>query len=164
MRVCPPGNELLHSNTYATRRWHPFDYVCGSPSKFYGWLSKAAVPEGPELWICGDCHVENLGPPANADGKFTVEIRDFDQIVIGNPAHDLIRLGLSLASALPAHGSSLRRGANRRRRPFATLNCGKWHRVCLPHVSVETKRSKFLKATSRSSSERLIWMLVYSLH
>ena len=84
-----------------------FDYVRGSPSKFYDWLSKesAGVPEGPELWICGVCHVGNLGPTANADGKFTVEIRDFDQIVIGNPAHDLIRLGLSLASALRAHGS-----------------------------------------------------------
>jgi uncharacterized protein (DUF2252 family) len=49
--------------------------------------------------ICGDCHVGNLGPVANADGRFKVEIRDFDQTVIGNPAHDLIRLGLSLAAA-----------------------------------------------------------------
>jgi uncharacterized protein (DUF2252 family) len=28
-----------------------------------------------------------------------IQIRDFDQTVIGNPSHDLIRLGLSLASA-----------------------------------------------------------------
>ena len=34
-----------------------------------------------------------------------VQIRDLDQTVIGNPAHDLIRLGLSLASA--ARGSDL---------------------------------------------------------
>jgi uncharacterized protein (DUF2252 family) len=33
------------------------------------------------------------------------QIRDLDQTVIGNPAHDLIRLGLSLASA--ARGSDL---------------------------------------------------------
>ena len=55
-------------------------------------------PEGPEVWICGDCHVGNLGPVANADGRFKVKIRDFDQTVIGNPALDLIRLGLSLAA------------------------------------------------------------------
>ena len=35
----------------------------------------------------------------------TVQIRDLDQTVIGNPAHDLIRLGLSLATA--ARGSDL---------------------------------------------------------
>jgi uncharacterized protein (DUF2252 family) len=77
------------------------DYVRGSPMQFYEWLEKgsAAIPEGPEVWICGDCHVGNLGPVANADGRFKVEIRDFDQTVIGNPAHDLIRLGLSLAAA-----------------------------------------------------------------
>jgi uncharacterized protein (DUF2252 family) len=77
------------------------EYVRGSPTKFYEWLEKdsAAIPQGPEIWICGDCHVGNLGPIANADGQFKVEIRDFDQTVIGNPAHDLIRLGLSLAAA-----------------------------------------------------------------
>ena len=73
----------------------------GLRSKFYEWLGKAsaAIPQGPEVWICGDCHVGNLGPVANAEGQFKVEIRDFDQTVIGNPAHDLIRLGLSLAAA-----------------------------------------------------------------
>ncbi len=42
---------------------------------------------------------------ANADGKVEIEIRDLDQTVIGNPAHDLIRLALSLATA--ARGSDL---------------------------------------------------------
>ena len=46
-----------------------------------------------------------LGPVANADGKIAIQIRDLDQTVIGNPAHDLIRLGLSLATA--ARGSDL---------------------------------------------------------
>ena len=39
----------------------------------------------------------DLSPTPTAN--FKVEIRDFDQTVIGNPAHDLIRLGLSLAAA-----------------------------------------------------------------
>jgi uncharacterized protein (DUF2252 family) len=82
-------------------------YVRGSTVKFYEWLDGAAgkVPEGPSVWICGDCHVGNLGPLADAKGRVAVQIRDLDQTVIGNPAHDLIRLGLSLASA--ARGSDL---------------------------------------------------------
>jgi uncharacterized protein (DUF2252 family) len=42
---------------------------------------------------------------ANPSGQIEIQIRDLDQTVIGNPAHDLIRLGLSLASA--ARGSDL---------------------------------------------------------
>lgn len=82
-------------------------YVRGSTAKFYEWLEAGAVklPEGPPIWICGDCHVGNLGPLADRRGKVAVQIRDLDQTVIGNPAHDLVRLGLSLASA--ARGSDL---------------------------------------------------------
>jgi uncharacterized protein (DUF2252 family) len=83
-------------------------YVRGNTSKFYDWLDSApgaAVPQGPPVWICGDCHVGNLGPIGNAKGRTDIQIRDLDQTVIGNPAHDLIRLGLSLASA--ARGSDL---------------------------------------------------------
>ena len=83
-------------------------YVRGSTSKFYEWLGaqkQHSLPEGPAVWICGDCHAGNLGPVADAKGRVEIQIRDFDQTVIGNPAHDLIRLGLSLATA--ARGSNL---------------------------------------------------------
>jgi len=82
-------------------------YVRGSTVKFYNWLEArpAGLPEGPPVWICGDCHLGNLGPLADANGRVALQIRDLDQTVIGNPAHDLIRLGLSLASA--ARGSDL---------------------------------------------------------
>ena len=82
-------------------------YVRGSTSKFYEWLEACPsnVPQGPSVWICGDCHIGNLGPIADIKGNVAVQIRDLDQTVIGNPAHDLIRLALSLASA--ARGSDL---------------------------------------------------------
>jgi len=83
-------------------------YVRGNTAKFYEWLDSAEavdIPAGPPVWICGDCHVGNLGPVASAKGTIDVQIRDLDQTVIGNPAHDLIRLGLSMASA--ARGSDL---------------------------------------------------------
>ena len=83
-------------------------YVRGSAVRFYQWLedsNRAALPEGPSAWICGDCHVGNLGPLAAINGGLAVQIRDLDQTVIGNPVHDLIRLALSLAMA--ARGSDL---------------------------------------------------------
>lgn len=85
----------------------PHAYVRGSTARFYEWLDKADVnlPQGPAIWICGDCHTGNLGPLADAHGRVDVLIRDLDQTVIGNPVHDLIRLALSLASA--ARGSAL---------------------------------------------------------
>jgi uncharacterized protein (DUF2252 family) len=83
-------------------------YVRGNTVKFYEWLEglkRGTLPDGPPVWICGDCHVGNLGPVANAAGRIEIQIRDLDQTVVGNPAHDLVRLGLSLASA--ARGSDL---------------------------------------------------------
>src|ERR1700734_3027491 len=83
-------------------------YVRGSTAKFYEWLDssrRCQFPDGPQVWICGDCYVGNLGPLADAKGRVLVQIRDLDQTVIGNPALDLIRLGLSLASA--SRGSDL---------------------------------------------------------
>jgi len=83
-------------------------YVRGSTVKFYEWLEqqkRGTLPEGPPVWICGDCHVGNLGPVAGIDGRVDIQIRDLDQTVIGNPAHDLIRLALSLATA--SRGSDL---------------------------------------------------------
>lgn len=83
-------------------------YVRGSTVQFYKWLAEGGqrvVPKGPPVWICGDCHVGNLGPLADSKGKIHIQIRDLDQTVIGNPNHDLIRLALSLSSA--ARGSDL---------------------------------------------------------
>jgi uncharacterized protein (DUF2252 family) len=83
-------------------------YVRGSTIQFYQWLEaqkRGTLPEGPAIWICGDCHAGNLGPVAGVDGRVEIQIRDLDQTVIGNPAHDIIRLALSLATA--SRGSDL---------------------------------------------------------
>jgi uncharacterized protein (DUF2252 family) len=78
-------------------------YVRGNTTRFYEWLKsksvQASIPAGPDVWICGDCHTGNLGPVADLEGKIDIQIRDLDQTVVGNPAHDLLRLGLSLAMA-----------------------------------------------------------------
>jgi uncharacterized protein (DUF2252 family) len=83
-------------------------YVRGNTGQFYAWLDdqgSSLLPEGPAIWICGDCHVGNMGPVADDQGQVRIQLRDFDQSVISNPAYDLIRLSLSLAMA--ARGSDL---------------------------------------------------------
>lgn len=108
--VAAPGErtEFLTAERNRKMAVSAHAYVRGSTTRFYEWLeasSRPALPEGPEAWICGDCHVGNLGPVASTDGALAIQVRDFDQTVIGNPAHDLIRLGLSLEMA--ARGSDL---------------------------------------------------------
>ena len=56
-------------------------YVRGSTAQFYDWLAEAdrgLVPAGPPVWICGDCHLGNLGPLADAAGRVRIRIRDLD--------------------------------------------------------------------------------------
>jgi uncharacterized protein (DUF2252 family) len=102
-------HPILQANRTLKMARSAHAYVRGNTAKFYEWLeaspAAARVPQGPSVWICGDCHLGNLGPLANGDGRVEIQIRDLDQTVIGNPAHDLIRLGLSLATA--ARGSDL---------------------------------------------------------
>jgi uncharacterized protein (DUF2252 family) len=88
-------------NQKMARSAHAF--LRGTTDHFYEWLindlNVKSIPSGPPIWICGDCHTGNLGPIADVGGDVDIQIRDFDQTVIGNPAHDLLRLALSMATA-----------------------------------------------------------------
>src|SRR5580698_2746864 len=100
--------QILTQSRQAKMAESAHRYVRGNTLQFYEWLKKHSarqIPKGPPIWICGDCHVGNIGPLADSDGKIEIQIRDLDQTVIGNPAHDLVRLALSLATA--ARGSDL---------------------------------------------------------
>jgi uncharacterized protein (DUF2252 family) len=108
--ICPPQRRqaVLAERRRLKMACSAHAYVRGSTLKFYEWLESSigrSLPEGPPVWICGDCHLGNLGPVADAKGRVKIAIRDLDQAVIGNPTHDLIRLGLSLATAI--RGSDL---------------------------------------------------------
>jgi uncharacterized protein (DUF2252 family) len=101
-----PSPDVRHEILLALRNkkmaLSPHAYMRGNTTQYYEWLHSQrshSLPHGPGIWICGDCHLGNLGPLADTDGKVAVQIRDFDQTVIGNPAHDLLRLALSLATA-----------------------------------------------------------------
>jgi uncharacterized protein (DUF2252 family) len=100
--------ELLDARRNLKMARSAHAYVRGNTVRFYQWLETSRakrLPVGPPVWICGDCHVGNLGPVADTEGNVEIAVRDLDQTVIGNPSHDLIRLALSLATA--ARGSDL---------------------------------------------------------
>ncbi len=105
MKPPRPGerSRLLdnHRARKMARSAHAF--VRGNTAEFYEMLAASSaaahVPSGPAVWICGDCHLGNLGPLSDGDGQVDIQIRDLDQSVIANPAYDLIRLGLSLETA-----------------------------------------------------------------
>jgi len=104
MKILSPDerHEILLARRNKKMALSPHAYMRGNTTQYYEWLHSQrghALPHGPGIWICGDCHLGNLGPLADTDGKVDVHIRDFDQTVIGNPAHDLLRLALSLATA-----------------------------------------------------------------
>jgi uncharacterized protein (DUF2252 family) len=82
-------------------------YVRGSTKRFYEWLLSTrgrSLPEAPAIWIGGDCHLGNLGPVAASNGDVAIQMRDLDQTVVGSPAHDLVRLALSMAMGVRASG------------------------------------------------------------
>ena len=102
--ILPPGRKaFLEERRRLKMAESAHAYVRGNTLQFYEWLSThsapKSIPEGPPIWICGDCHIGNLGPVSDLEGHVEIQIRDLDQTVIGNPAHDLLRLGLSLAMA-----------------------------------------------------------------
>jgi uncharacterized protein (DUF2252 family) len=71
-----------------------------------GWRRAAGLRlAGRRDGFCRDCHLGNLGAVADAHGRVAVQIRILDQTIIGDPAHDLIRLDPSFATA--ARGSDL---------------------------------------------------------
>jgi hypothetical protein len=126
-----PGKKTIVKNKQSVAgpggrasRWENIrkSKMARSPHAYEG-VERGALPQGPEIWICGDCHVGNLGPIGSASGKIQIQIRDLDQTVIGNPAHDLIRLSLSLASA--ARGSDVSAVSRRRIAPQQTKATGK---------------------------------------
>ena len=84
-----PGDraKALDANRRAKMAQSAHAYVRGNTLQFYEWLNKhsaRSIPEGPPIWICGDCHIGNIGPLADSKGKIEIQIRDLDQTVVGN--------------------------------------------------------------------------------
>lgn len=74
MKIPRPSARMPHliqlRNLKMARSAHA--YVRGSTVQFYEWLHSQMgrrLPQGPAIWICGDCHAGNLGPTGDAKGR-----------------------------------------------------------------------------------------------
>jgi len=164
--ICPPERRqvVLTEQRRLKMAVSAHAYVRGSTIKFYEWLGSSmarSLPQGPPIWICGDCHLGNLGPVADAKGRVKIAIRDLDQTVIGNPAHDLIRLGLSLATAirgsdLPGVTTALMLGQMIEGYESALADPGKNPRKSAAPASVQRVLKRALKRRWRHLAEERI--------
>lgn len=84
----------------------PHAFVRASAQLFYDVVEKtrSSIPKGPAIWICGDCHSENIGAVPTAHGSASLDPNDVDETVIGYPAHDLLRLALDVVVATRSFG------------------------------------------------------------
>jgi hypothetical protein len=85
-----PKNETLFWLQHAIAKWHDppmltFAEIPSSSTNSVEQKDHRDSQRGPPVWICGDCHVSNLGPLANAEAYVEIQIRDLNQTVIGNP-------------------------------------------------------------------------------
>ena len=73
--VITPANrtKVLDERRHLKMAESAHAYVRGNTAQFYEWLKsksvRAAIPAGPDIWICGDCHTGNLGPVADVEGN-----------------------------------------------------------------------------------------------
>src|ERR1700723_1496261 len=86
--ICKPEDReaVLTERRQMKMAFSAHSYVRGSTLKFCEWLGSStarSLPQGPPVWIYGDCHLGNLGPVADAKGRVKSAIRDLDQTVIG---------------------------------------------------------------------------------
>ena len=84
-----------------------FAFLRATAELYDGRLEAKDLPESPEIWICGDLHVENFGAVAGSKGKSLFQVNDFDQCALAPVAADLVRLLTSIrvaASTLELQG------------------------------------------------------------
>ena len=101
--------ELLSTTRARKMARSAHAYVRGNTRQFYEWLEaqprRIAARRAGRSGSAATATSATSGRSPTCTGGVEIQIRDLDQTVIGNPAHDLIRLGLSLAMA--ARGSDL---------------------------------------------------------
>jgi len=74
----------------------PFRFFRGTCHLFYEDLAKDSLPASPNVWMCGDLHMENFGSFKGDNRLVYFDINDFDESVLGPAAWDLARFITSI--------------------------------------------------------------------
>jgi uncharacterized protein (DUF2252 family) len=70
------------------------------------WPTLKPVDPGPDILICGDLHLENLGAYRAENGDFVFDLNDFDEALVGPCSLDLVRCSTSILLAAQVWGLS----------------------------------------------------------
>jgi uncharacterized protein (DUF2252 family) len=70
------------------------------------WPTLKPVDPGPDILLCGDLHLENLGAYRTEEGTFAFDLNDFDEALVGPCSLDLVRCSTSILLAAQVWGLS----------------------------------------------------------
>jgi len=70
------------------------------------WPTLKPLDPGPDLLVCGDLHLENLGAYRAEGGDLLFDINDFDEALVGHCSLDLVRCSTSILLAAQVWGLS----------------------------------------------------------
>ena len=74
----------------------PFRFFRGTCHLFYEDLSKVDLPESPNVWMCGDLHIENFGSFKGDNRLVYFDLNDCDEGILGPASWELVRIITSI--------------------------------------------------------------------
>jgi uncharacterized protein (DUF2252 family) len=87
----------LQKIKYDKMRKDPFSFFRGSCHLFHeDWPIGAEIDRAPQLFVCGDLHLENFGTYKGADRQVYFGINDFDDGMYTSLTRDITRLAVSM--------------------------------------------------------------------
>jgi uncharacterized protein (DUF2252 family) len=88
--------DNLQKIKYDKMKKDPFSFFRGSCHLFHeDWPIGAEIDRAPQLFICGDLHLENFGTYKGGDRQVYFGMNDFDEGMYGAMTRDITRLAVS---------------------------------------------------------------------
>ena len=104
--------ELL-AKKYLALRSSPFSFLRGTNHLFYDRVAASGYAvAAPNVWCCGDLHLENFGSYKGDNRQVYFDINDFDEAALAPASWELVRLAASLQVGLDELGLSQPRVAS----------------------------------------------------
>jgi uncharacterized protein (DUF2252 family) len=89
--------EKLRQSKYEKMKADPFSFFRGSCHLFHAdWPMGSEIDRAPQMFICGDLHLENFGTYKGANRQVYFGMNDFDEGMYGALTRDITRLAVSV--------------------------------------------------------------------
>jgi uncharacterized protein (DUF2252 family) len=89
--------EKLRQSKYEKMKADPFSFFRGSCHLFHAdWPMGSEIDRAPQMFTCGDLHLENFGTYKGANRQVYFGMNDFDEGLYGALTRDITRLAVSV--------------------------------------------------------------------